>query len=90
MSPSPLNSALTVVAHSVREGVRRRVFLAVVALTVAFLALYGLGAHFVFRDAREFAGGEQGILDPHAFAGRRSSAWRCSRRSSSAPSSPSS
>ena len=69
MSPSPLNSALTVVAHSVREGVRRRVFLAVVALTVAFLALYGLGAHFVFRDAREFAGGEQGILDPHAFAG---------------------
>jgi Cu-processing system permease protein len=69
VSPSPLSSALTIVAHSVREGVRRRVFLAVLALTVAFLALYGLGAHFVFRDAREFAGGEQGILDPHAFAG---------------------
>ena len=48
---------------------RHAAFLAVVALTVAFLALYGLGAHFVFRDAREFAGGEQGILDPHAFAG---------------------
>lgn len=69
MSPSPLSSALTIVAHSVREGMRRRVFLAVIALTVGFLALYGLGAHFVFRDAHEFAGGEQNILDPHAFAG---------------------
>jgi Cu-processing system permease protein len=69
MTPSPLRSALTVIAHSVREGVRRRVFLAVLVLTVAFLALYGVGAHFVFRDVRDFAGGEEGILDPKAFAG---------------------
>ena len=69
MTPSPLRSALTVIAHSVREGVRRRVFLAVLVLTVAFLALYVVGAHFVFRDVRDFAGGEQGILDPKAFAG---------------------
>jgi Cu-processing system permease protein len=69
MTPSPLRSALTVIAHSVREGVRRRVFLAVLVLTVAFLVLYGLGAHFVFRDVRNFAGGEEGILDPKAFAG---------------------
>jgi Cu-processing system permease protein len=67
--PSPLGSALTIVALSVREGVRRRVFLAVIALTVAFLALYALGAHFVFRDTAGFAEGESGILDPHAFAG---------------------
>jgi ABC-type transport system involved in multi-copper enzyme maturation permease subunit len=69
MTPSPLRSALTVIAHSVREGVRRRVFLAVLVLTVAFLTLYGVGAHFVFRDVRDFAGGEEGILDPKAFAG---------------------
>jgi len=69
VTPSALASALTIVAHSVREGVRRRVFLAVIALTVAFLALYGLGAHFVFRDASSFGEGEQQILDPHAFAG---------------------
>ncbi len=69
MTPSPLRSALTVIAHSVREGIRRRVFLAVLVLSAAFLALYALGAHFVFRDVRGFAGGEEGILDPKAFAG---------------------
>jgi Cu-processing system permease protein len=69
MTPSPLRSALTVIAHSVREGIRRPVFLAVLVLSVAFLALYALGAHFVFRDVRGFAGGEEGILDPKAFAG---------------------
>jgi ABC-type transport system involved in multi-copper enzyme maturation permease subunit len=69
MTPSPLRSATTVIAHSVREGIRRRVFLAVLALTVAFLVLYAVGAHFVFRDVSGFAGGEQGILDPKAFAG---------------------
>jgi Cu-processing system permease protein len=69
MTPSPWRSAATVIAHSVREGVRRRVFFAVLVLTVAFLALYALGAHFVFRDVRDFAGGEAGILDPKAFAG---------------------
>jgi len=69
VSPSPLRSAATVIAHSVREGVRRRVFLAVLVLTAAFLALYALGAHFVFRDAHSFAGGEGHILDPTAFAG---------------------
>ncbi len=69
MTPSPWRSAATVIAHSVREGVRRRVFLAVLVLTVAFLALYALGAHFVFRDVSNFAGGEAGILDPKAFAG---------------------
>jgi ABC-type transport system involved in multi-copper enzyme maturation permease subunit len=69
MSPSPLRSAVAVIGHSMREGVRRRVFVAVLALTVAFLVLYALGAHFVFRGAREFAGGEAEILDPKAFAG---------------------
>ena len=69
MTPSPLRSALTVIAHSVREGVRRRVFLAVLVLTAGFLALYALGAHFVFRDVGDFAGAEAGILDDKAFAG---------------------
>ncbi len=69
MTPSPLRSAMTVIAHSVQEGIRRRVFLAVLVLTVAFLTLYAVGAHFVFRDVSGFAGGEAGILDPKAFAG---------------------
>ncbi len=69
MTPSPLRSAMTVIAHSAREGVRRRVFLAVLALTAGFLALYAVGAHFVFRDVHGFAAAEAGILDDKAFAG---------------------
>ena len=69
MSATAPASVATVVGHSIREGVRRRVFLAVLVLTVAFLALYALGAHFAFRDVERFAAGESVILDPHAFTG---------------------
>jgi Cu-processing system permease protein len=69
MSATTLRSVSTVIRLSVQEAVRRRVFLAVLVLTVAFLALYGLGAHFAFRDVEEFAAGETRILDPLAFTG---------------------
>jgi Cu-processing system permease protein len=69
MRTDALRSAATVVALSVQEGIRRRVFLAVLVLTLAFLGLYALGAHFAFRDVDEFAAGETKILDPHAFTG---------------------
>jgi Cu-processing system permease protein len=69
MSASTLRSAATVVALSIQEGVRRRVFLAVLVLTAGFLALFALGAHFAFRDVNEFAAGESKILDPKAFTG---------------------
>jgi Cu-processing system permease protein len=69
MSAGQLRSAAAVVGLSVREGIRRRVFLAVLVLTAGFLALYGLGAHFAFRDVGEFAAGEPQILDAHAFTG---------------------
>ncbi len=69
MTPSPLRSAITVIGLSIQEGVRKRVFLAVLVLTLGFLALYALGAHFAFRDAGGFAEGEAKILDPKAFTG---------------------
>lgn len=69
MNASALRSAATVVALSMQEGIRRRVFLAVLVLTLGFLALYALGAHFAFKDVDEFAAGEPLILDPHAFTG---------------------
>lgn len=69
MNATALRSAAAVVALSVQEGIRRRVFLAVLVLTLAFLALYALGAHFAFKDVDEFAAGETQILDPHAFTG---------------------
>ena len=69
MNVSTLTSVATVVGLSIQEGVRRRVFLAVLVLTVGFLTLYGLGAHFAFRDVDQFAGGGIDILDPRAFTG---------------------
>ncbi|HET6998239.1 MAG TPA: ABC transporter permease subunit [Solirubrobacterales bacterium] len=69
MSSSTLVSVATVVGLSIQEGVRRRVFLAVLVLTVAFLTLYALGAHFAFRDVDQFAAGDSGILDSRAFTG---------------------
>src|ERR1051325_4598491 len=62
-------SVVTVIGYALREGLRRRVFLAVLVLSIAFLALYALGAHFAFRDAGGFAEGEARILDPEAFTG---------------------
>jgi Cu-processing system permease protein len=62
-------SIWTVIGYALREGLRRRVFLAVLVLSLGFLALYAVGAHFAFRDARGFAGPEPKILDPKAFTG---------------------
>jgi ABC-type transport system involved in multi-copper enzyme maturation permease subunit len=69
MNASTLGSVAAVVGLSIQEGVRRRVFFAVLVLTVAFLTLYALGAHFAFRDVEQFAAGGTGILDPRAFTG---------------------
>ncbi len=69
MNASTLGSVAAVVGLSIQEGIRRRVFLAVLVLTVAFLALYALGAHFAFRDVDQFSSGVTGILDPRAFTG---------------------
>lgn len=69
MSASTLGSVATVIGLSIQEGVRRRVFFAVLVLTAAFLTLYGLGAHFAFRDVEQFASGGTLILDPRAFTG---------------------
>jgi Cu-processing system permease protein len=62
-------SIATIIGFAVRESVRRRIFLVVLILSVAFLALYAVGAHFAFRDAKNFGGGDQQILDPKAFTG---------------------
>ena len=63
-----LSGASAIVGYALRESLRRRVFLVVLVLTVGFLILYAVGAHFAFRDARSFAGRER-IVDPTAFTG---------------------
>jgi Cu-processing system permease protein len=69
MSGGQLRSVATVIGLSVQEGVRKRVFLAVLLLTGGFLALYAFGAYSAFNDVEGFAAGETEILDPRAFTG---------------------
>jgi Cu-processing system permease protein len=64
-----VSPVLAIIRHQFEESLRRRVVLVVAALTVAFLALYGLGAHFAFRDVGGFVGFDPEILDPRAFVG---------------------
>jgi Cu-processing system permease protein len=69
MNGAQLRSAATVVGLSIQEGLRKRVFLAVLVLTAGFLALFAFGAHSAFKDVEGFAAGETEILDEHAFTG---------------------
>jgi ABC-type transport system involved in multi-copper enzyme maturation permease subunit len=54
-------------AWAVRESLRRRVFVIVALLTVAFIVLYTLGCHAAFTQLHQFSG-PNGI-DGHEFAG---------------------
>ena len=49
-SPRRVDGALAIVSFAFAESLRRRVLVVVCALTVAFLGLYALGAHFAFRE----------------------------------------
>jgi ABC-type transport system involved in multi-copper enzyme maturation permease subunit len=56
-----------IVGYAFQESLRRRVFLVVIVLTAAFLALFGLGNHYAFRDLSN-VGPPPGI-DARTFAG---------------------
>jgi Cu-processing system permease protein len=60
-------AAATVIGYAVRESIRRKVLAVVFILTVAFLALYGIGVHFAFRDSQGFAGFD--VINAKAFTG---------------------
>jgi ABC-2 type transport system permease protein len=55
--PGELRGALIVARFSLRESLRRRVFVVVGLLTVLFLGLYGLATWQAFESAEEFAAG---------------------------------
>jgi ABC-type transport system involved in multi-copper enzyme maturation permease subunit len=55
--PGELRGALIVARFSLRESLRRRVFVVVGLLTVLFLGLYGLATWQAFESAEEFATG---------------------------------
>src|SRR5439155_20481163 len=56
-----------IVGYAFRESLRRRVFLVVLVLTIAFLILFWLGNHYAFRDLAH-VGPPPGI-DARTFAG---------------------
>jgi Cu-processing system permease protein len=70
MSAAPVSSRVavtTVIGFAIRESVRRKVLTVVLILTVAFLALYGIGVHFAFKDSQGFAG--LNVINTKAFTG---------------------
>jgi ABC-type transport system involved in multi-copper enzyme maturation permease subunit len=62
-----VNSSLTIAGYALRESTRRRVFLVVLILTVAFLGLYAWGAETVFDSIDDAAGGA--TLDQEVLTG---------------------
>src|SRR4051794_40564691 len=51
-----MRDAAIIAGFSLRESVRRRVFVVVAGLTVAFLALYGLGGWRISKSVDEMGG----------------------------------
>ena len=62
------DSAQAIIGYAMREATRRRVFAVVLALTVACVALYMLGASQAFQEAEEFGANGFG-LDPPELVG---------------------
>ena len=69
MTVTRLSGARTIVAYALAESLRKRVFVVVIALTVAFLALYALGAHFAFREVEDLGLTGGALVDERALTG---------------------
>ena len=60
-----MNSILQMIAETLREARRRKIFLIVPIMSVAFIAIYGVGNYYAFRDTS----GISGSVDTHSLAG---------------------
>ena len=47
-----------VVGLAMQESIRRKIFLIVLLLSVAFVGLYSVGTHYAYRDSANFAGSD--------------------------------
>jgi Cu-processing system permease protein len=63
-----VNAARTIARLGLQEAVRRRVFVIVAVLTVAYLALYGLGTWQAYEEVDDGFGGFRGV-EPEVVAG---------------------
>jgi ABC-type transport system involved in multi-copper enzyme maturation permease subunit len=64
-----LSGTLTIAGYALRESTRRRVFVVVLILTVAFLALYGVGTEAAFDSIDAEAAGAALNVDDQALQG---------------------
>ncbi|HEX2050996.1 MAG TPA: hypothetical protein VHJ34_10260 [Actinomycetota bacterium] len=64
-----MTGAWVVARYTVRECVRRRVFVVVPVATVAFVSLYAVGNHYAFQSASGTTVGPGGLVDVRALAG---------------------
>jgi Cu-processing system permease protein len=67
--PGELRAALIVARFSLRESLRRKVFVIVGLLTLVFLALYGLATWQAFKAADDFAEGSRAGVEPDTVVG---------------------
>jgi Cu-processing system permease protein len=67
--PGQLRCALLVASFSLRESLRRRVFVVVGLLTLLFLALYGLATWQAFKAAEDFTGATEAGVEPDTVVG---------------------
>ena len=64
-----MSSVAVIVEYGFREAVRRKMFAVVVVLTVAFLFLFWLANHYVFRDLGSITVPSDVNVDTRTFAG---------------------
>jgi ABC-2 type transport system permease protein len=64
-----VSGTLTIAAYALRESTRRRVFAVVLILTIAFLALYGVGAEAAFDSVDAEAAGAAFDVDDKVLTG---------------------
>ncbi|MBA3406495.1 MAG: ABC transporter permease [Solirubrobacterales bacterium] len=69
VAPGQLSGALIVARFSLRESLRRRVFVVVGLLTLVFLTLYGLATWQAFKAADDFSGPTEAGVDPDTVVG---------------------
>ena len=62
-----MSGVATIAGYALRESLRRRVFVVVLILSVAFLALYGAGTAAVFSEIDQL--GSAGEAEPRVVAG---------------------
>jgi Cu-processing system permease protein len=64
-----MSGALTIAAYALRESMRRRVFVVVLILTLAFLALYAIGTEAAFDSVESNVAGEVLYVDDQVLTG---------------------